>query len=100
MSPASTNTPAAAPTAAPLASLVPFWVISALASSISSRTISCARRVISCRAWPMSDGLRSLMRSAPDDLEQACEQEADGERAADDELRVLLDHLIVHRERR
>src|SRR3954451_612426 len=100
MRPPRTNTPAAAPMAAPLASVVAFCVISALASSISSRTISCARRLISCRASPNSDVLRSLTRSAPDRLQQAGQQKAGDERAPDEVLRVLLDHLVVHRQGR
>src|SRR3954452_5560029 len=51
------NTPAAAPIAAPLAIFETFSVISVLASSISSRTSTCARSVTSWIAAEISRGL-------------------------------------------
>src|SRR3954453_2488738 len=76
------NTPATPPMAAPLTIFCNFWVTSALASSISSRTISCARSVTSCSAAEISCGLPlgSLVAKA---LEDHREYEPAGERDAD-----------------
>src|SRR4051812_1814387 len=92
-----TNRPAAAATAAPLPRVVSLPVTSALASSISSRTRSCARSLTSWIAWAMLEGW-SLMRSTSsvlppgEALEHDRGDEAAGERRAHELLgvRVLL----------
>src|SRR3954453_18314863 len=82
------NTPATPPMAAPLTIFCNFWVTSALASSISSRTISCARSVTSCSAAEILWGLPlgSLVAKA---LEDHREYEPAGERDADLDLGPL-----------
>src|SRR4051794_41850740 len=80
--------PAAAPTAAPLASRPAFWVISALASAISSLTSSWSFSLTSWTAWPRSEGWFSA-NSVHQSLEDAGDQERAGERGADEDLRAL-----------
>src|SRR3954453_17738116 len=87
-SPKIAKTPAAAPTAAPLASLVTFSVTSVLASSISSRTRTCARSVTSCSAVAISFGLPE--DSAAKALEDQGGHETAGECDADLPLWALL----------
>src|SRR4051794_21611585 len=80
--------PAAAPTAAPLASRPAFWVISALASAISSLTSSWSFSLTSWTAWPRSEGSFSA-NSVHQSLEDAGDQERAGECGADQHLRAL-----------
>src|SRR3954447_7154363 len=80
--------PAAAPTAAPLASRPAFWVISALASAISSLTSSWSFSLTSWTAWPRSEGSFSAT-SVHQSLEDAGDQERAGERGADQHLRAV-----------
>ena len=74
------KTAAAPPTAAPLASRASFWLTSALASSISSRTSSEARSEISLTASAIA--LPLLWSSAGNALEDHGGEEAAGERGA------------------
>src|SRR3954470_1235406 len=78
---ASTKTPATAPTTAPLTMRWSFSVISVFASSISSRTMTCARSVTSCSAAVICCGVP--VGSAAKALEDQGEQESAGERGAD-----------------
>src|SRR3954447_3309530 len=88
------NTPATPPMAAPLTIFCSFWVTSALASSISSRTMTCARSVTSCSAAEISCGVPvgSLVAKA---LEEEGEQEAAGEGRADLDLGALQGRGVV-----
>src|SRR4051794_20749496 len=82
------NVPAAAPTTAPRAMRRNLSATSALASSISSRTRTCARSVTSCSAAEISLGLPvgSLVAKA---LEDEGEQQTAGERDAGLDLGTL-----------
>src|SRR3954452_9254462 len=82
------NTAAAPPTTAPLTSFWTFSVTSVLASSISSRTSSCARSATSCTAAEISFGVPA--GSAAKTLEDQGGNDAAGERQADLDLRALL----------
>src|SRR5206468_10469118 len=76
-----TKTPATAHTTAPRAIRCSFSVISVLASSISSRTSSCARSLTSCSAAAICCGLP--VGSAAKALEDQGEQQSAGERGTD-----------------
>ena len=78
--------PATIPTTAPLMSLVTFSVISALASSISSRTSSDARSETSWIARPSSEVDGLVGHSVHQSLEDAGEHEGAGEGGADQDL--------------
>src|SRR4051794_2733385 len=86
-SPAITKMPAAAPTAAPRASVVSLVEISALASSISSRTRSWALSETSLMASTIVCELLSVVAAKA--LEDQGGEEAAGECCADDDLRPL-----------
>src|SRR4051794_37282063 len=81
------NTAAAAPIAAPRASRVSLIVISVLASSISSRMITCARSVTSWTAATTSRGCPS--GSVAKALEDQGGQQATGECGTDLHLGAL-----------
>src|SRR5829696_1971611 len=82
--------PAATPTAAPLARVVAFSVTSALASSISSRTIAVVRSVISPSVVARFCGAGGP-GSAATAPQQGGDQQAAEERAAHEGLGMLLD---------
>src|SRR3954452_1044896 len=84
------NTPAAAPIAAPLAIFETFSVISVLASSISSRTRTCARSATSCTAAEISVGVPVGVGSAAKAPQDHGGHDAAGERDADLHLGALL----------
>src|SRR4051812_11775832 len=86
--------PPIAPIAAPRAIRRTLTVASALASSTSSRMITCARSVTSCSAAEISCGVPvgSLVAKA---LEEEGEQEAAGERRADLHLGALQGRRVV-----
>src|SRR3954451_19808084 len=88
MRPATMKMPAATPTAMPLASRLTFWVISALASAISSLTSSCSFSLTSWTALPRSEGSFSA-KSVHQSLEDAGHHERADERDADQHLRAL-----------
>src|SRR5580765_7333564 len=88
------KTPAAEPTAAPLASARALAFISALASSISSRTRACARSETSWIAWamlaPPSFAVRSCCSAlVAKALEDHGGHQATGERGTHEHLGVL-----------
>ena len=100
--PTTRKIPAAIPTPAPLASTTAFWLISALASSISSWMRICARSVISWIAWPIFvsspcaaswrariSSVLMAMSVAPETLEDDRRDEPAGERGADEDLRPV-----------
>src|SRR3954465_4812061 len=91
-----TNTPAIAPMTAPRAIRWSLTVISSRASSISSRTISCARSVTSSSASVISFGVPvgSLVAKA---LEDHRDQQAARERGADLHLRAFEGRLGLWR---
>src|SRR3954469_2584948 len=77
MRPKTAKTPATMPIAAPLTSFVIFWVSSALASAISSRTRSWARSVTSWTAWPSWEVSGSGTKGPQDLREGECGGEGD-----------------------
>src|SRR5690348_1429445 len=88
MRPATMKIPAVTPTATPRAMRLSFWVISALASAISSLTSSWSFSLTSWTALPRSEGSFST-NSVHQSLEDAGDQEGAGERGADQHLRAL-----------
>src|SRR4029453_13156494 len=84
--PNTANTPAAVPTTAPRTSLVTFSVISALASSISSRTSRLARSGISLTAVAIWGPASGFPGSGAKALDQEGEGDAAQERGADEDL--------------
>src|SRR3954453_11458412 len=89
-SPKIAKTPAAAATAAPFRSLETFSVISVLASSISSRTRTCARSATSCTAAEISVGDPVGVGSAAKAPEDHGGHQTTGERDADLDFGALL----------
>src|SRR5215207_246411 len=92
-SPLTTKIPAARPTTAPLISFETFALISALASSISSRTSSEARSETSVIACAIDASRASAPGWATCSAGKALEQEGEGEAtregSADDQLGAL-----------